>query len=122
MPWSDPLSKPITLKDGRVLVTLRDAGKLFAGFSESVQSHKWVEYAVELLLLAAENSDARTVGEWGQCAPHTDMGGSDMRVMKIFALICALGLAASSAAFAQTSDSMSHSKMMMHHHPMMIIR
>ncbi len=61
MPWSDPLSKPITLKDGRVLVTLRDAGKLFAGFSESVQAHKWVEYAVELLLLAAENSDARTV-------------------------------------------------------------
>jgi hypothetical protein len=48
------------------------------------------------------------------------MGGSDMRVTKICALICALGgVATSSAAFAQTSDSMSHSKMMMHHHTMM---
>jgi hypothetical protein len=61
MPWSQRPTSPIVLKDGRTLVTLRDAGKLFAGFSEPVQAHKWTEYAVELLLLAAENSDGRTV-------------------------------------------------------------
>jgi hypothetical protein len=42
-----------------------------------------------------------------------------MRFIQICTLICALGVATSPAAFAQTSDSMSHSHMMMHHHTMM---
>jgi hypothetical protein len=55
MPWSDALSSPIILKDGRVLMTLRDAANLFGSFSESVLAHGWNHYAVELLIEAAED-------------------------------------------------------------------
>jgi hypothetical protein len=58
VPWSEPLSTPIPLGDGRVLVTLRDAANLFAGFSEVIIAHSWVSHAVELLLEAAEDDGA----------------------------------------------------------------
>ncbi len=61
MPWSAPLASPIALKDGRVLVTLRDAAGLFMGMSEAVQAHPWVNYAAELLLEAAEDGSPRVI-------------------------------------------------------------
>jgi len=45
--------------------------------------------------------------------------GTDMKFLQICTLICALGVGASATAFAQTSDSMTHSDKMMHHHAMM---
>lgn len=41
MPWSDPLTFPIILRDGRVLNTLRDAADLFLGFSQMTLEQDW---------------------------------------------------------------------------------
>jgi hypothetical protein len=54
MPWSSPLTSPIILRDGRVLVTLRDAANLFTGLSESILAQDWSSHAIELLMKAAE--------------------------------------------------------------------
>ncbi|QAY96732.1 hypothetical protein CWB41_14145 [Methylovirgula ligni] len=58
MPWSDPLSAPITLHDGRVLKTLNDAAQLFLRLSETIQRHDWNQYAAELLIDAAKSGKA----------------------------------------------------------------
>lgn len=60
MSWSDPLASPITLRDGRVLRTLKDAGELLICFSEDIQAHAWVQYAAQLLVAAAKSG--RPVG------------------------------------------------------------
>jgi hypothetical protein len=54
MPWSRPITSPITLCDGRVLQTLGDAAKLLAGLIEKLQSRPWNQYAGALLAKAAE--------------------------------------------------------------------
>jgi hypothetical protein len=54
MHWSDPLTDPITLRDGRVLVTLRDAAELLTNFHEMIQGRAWNQSAAELLMTAAE--------------------------------------------------------------------
>jgi hypothetical protein len=61
MAWSDALSSPAPLKDGRVLMTLRDAANLFASFSESILAHGWVSHAVDLLIEAAEDGSAGAI-------------------------------------------------------------
>ena len=61
MPWSDPLSSPIPLEDGRVLITLRDAANLFGSFSKSMLAHGWTSYAVELLIEAAEDGSGGAI-------------------------------------------------------------
>lgn len=61
MPWATPLTKPISLKDGRVLRTLGDAAELFLNFSETIHAHPWVEHAADLLMKAAESKDKRQI-------------------------------------------------------------
>jgi hypothetical protein len=61
MPWSQPLSSPIELKDGRLSITLGDAANLFGGFSESMIAHGWMSYAIELPMDAAEGGSAGTI-------------------------------------------------------------
>lgn len=63
MPWTDFLTDPITLKDGRVLQTLADAARLITGLSEARQAHAWVLYAAELLLKAADAGDVASIKE-----------------------------------------------------------
>ncbi len=58
---SDPLASPIALKDGRVLVTRRDAAGLFQNFSETMLAHGWNSHAVELLIEAADNGTAAAI-------------------------------------------------------------
>jgi hypothetical protein len=55
MPWSQFLTSPIVLRDGRVLVTLRDAANLFTGLSESHLAQDWSSHAIDLLMKAAED-------------------------------------------------------------------
>jgi hypothetical protein len=53
MPWSRPLSEPIVLKDGRVIVTLNDARVVMRSLpARSQSSEVWV-YALGLMLEAA---------------------------------------------------------------------
>jgi hypothetical protein len=61
MPWSQFLTSPIILRDGRVLVTLRDAANLFGSFSDAIVAHGWVSHAVELLIEAAEDGTAPVI-------------------------------------------------------------
>ncbi|MEI9917125.1 MAG: hypothetical protein WDN29_16480 [Methylovirgula sp.] len=58
MPWSDSLTFPITLRDGRALNTLRDAADLFLGFSQMALEQDWNGYAVELLIAAVKSGRA----------------------------------------------------------------
>jgi hypothetical protein len=51
--WSRRLGQPVVLKDGRRLVTLRDACELLLSFNEKRQQHPWNQFAAELLLKAA---------------------------------------------------------------------
>jgi hypothetical protein len=51
--WSRNLGQPVILRDGRRLVTLRDASEVFLGFNDRRQQSPWNQYAAELLLKAA---------------------------------------------------------------------
>jgi hypothetical protein len=59
--WSSPLTSPIVLKDGRVLVTLHDAANLFMDMSQDRQAHDWTNYAIELLIKAAESGSEASI-------------------------------------------------------------
>jgi hypothetical protein len=59
--WSQFLASPITLRDGRVLVTLHDAAGLFERFSEAMLAHGWNSYAVAMLIEAAETGNSALV-------------------------------------------------------------
>jgi len=61
VPWSDPLTSPIALKDGRVLVMLRDAAGLFRNFREAMLAHGWNSHAVELLIEAVDKGNAAAI-------------------------------------------------------------
>lgn len=61
MPWSSPLTTPITLKDGRTLRTLRDACDMLVGLNDRSQANPWCQYAAELLLAAAETGEPKAI-------------------------------------------------------------
>lgn len=61
MPWSSPLSRPILLRDGRVLRTLREAAEFILGLGGDYQKAAWTRYAAELLILAAEGGKEEDV-------------------------------------------------------------
>ena len=52
--WSRPLTHTLTLKSGRRLVRLLDAADLLAEGFQTVRRYDPLEYAIELLLRAAE--------------------------------------------------------------------
>jgi hypothetical protein len=57
MSWDSPLARPIELVDGRILTTLREAAEgLIASFG-GVSYWPALEYASELLHIAAETGD-----------------------------------------------------------------
>ncbi len=58
MPWSAPLTFPITLRDGREVETLRHAADLLLELPADVQRHDWNQYAAELLIKAAKSGRA----------------------------------------------------------------
>lgn len=55
MPWSRRFDDPVTLPDGRALVTLRDAGQYIASLPKKKQgAPEWLA-AAEAVLMAAED-------------------------------------------------------------------
>jgi hypothetical protein len=56
MPWSRPLSEPIVLKDGRVIVTLNDARVIMRSLPATSQSSDVWLYAGGLMLEAATSN------------------------------------------------------------------
>lgn len=65
MAWSRSFAEPITLKDGRVLATLSDAGALILARPGSAQSRLHWQYAGELLWEAAER-EGDLADAWAQ--------------------------------------------------------
>lgn len=62
MPWSKPLTRELTLKDGRVLRTLHDARYVFAsGVFSGVKHSPPLERAIDLLMKAANSGDDHDV-------------------------------------------------------------
>jgi hypothetical protein len=63
MPWTSKIGTPIILRNGRTIITLRDAADLILTLSESHQARPYWVYAAELLIEAAEErspiADAR---------------------------------------------------------------
>ena len=51
--WARKLGQPVILRDGRRLMTLRDASEVLLGFNDRRQQNAWNQYAAELLLKAA---------------------------------------------------------------------
>jgi hypothetical protein len=60
MPRTRKFSPPITLRDGRVLKTLRDARLLILALPEMHQRDAHWRYATELLLVAADKKEKYT--------------------------------------------------------------
>jgi hypothetical protein len=54
MSWSRKFAKPIILKDGRTIATLREARELILALPERTQQRPQWQYAGELLLNAAD--------------------------------------------------------------------
>ena len=54
MSWSCKLSKPITLDDGRVLITLRDAADLTLALNDRQKADIAWQYAIRLMMRASE--------------------------------------------------------------------
>lgn len=55
MPWSRPFDDPVTLPDGRALLTLRDAGQYIASLPKAKHdAPEWL-VAAEAVLMAAED-------------------------------------------------------------------
>ena len=64
MPWSTRLSRPIALRSGRTLRTLRDAGDLLTGDAfRTVTASAPLAHAAELLMQAAESGDRADIAE-----------------------------------------------------------
>ncbi|WP_316173628.1 MULTISPECIES: hypothetical protein [unclassified Bradyrhizobium] len=61
MSWSRHFDSPITLPDGRKLVTLRDAGEYIRGLSESEQAKDYWQAAAQALLLVVESKTGPTM-------------------------------------------------------------
>jgi len=74
MPWARRLKPPITLNDGRTLVTLKDAADLLLSLPPGHQARPPWLYAAQLLKDAAEGKQgARAVAR--QFAASRDDGG-----------------------------------------------
>jgi hypothetical protein len=54
MSWKKKFGEPIRLKDGRELRTLSEARALILPMEGRIEGKPWYEYAIELLLKAAE--------------------------------------------------------------------
>jgi len=62
MPWSARLSRPLTLKSGQTLCTLRDAGECLSGDRfRGVTASAPLAHAAELLMIAARSGDPEDV-------------------------------------------------------------
>jgi hypothetical protein len=59
MSWDKPLARQLLLNDGQMLVTLRDAARVFAGRLDAPKGAPPLESAIELLLKAASISGKR---------------------------------------------------------------
>ena len=58
MSWTNPLARELVLTDGRVLRTLHDVRDVFAsGRFDGVTKSPPLEYALDLLMLAAETGE-----------------------------------------------------------------
>jgi hypothetical protein len=55
VPWDKPLARDLILSDGRKLVTLRDAVRLFVDRFESVEDAPPVRRAIEHLMKAGDS-------------------------------------------------------------------
>jgi hypothetical protein len=66
VPWTRKLYEPITLKDGRKLVTLDDARAFMLKLSKPHQLRPTWQYAGELVLKAAEDNRAGVKEGWAQ--------------------------------------------------------
>lgn len=55
MSWSRKLFNPIPLPDGRMLITLRDAGDYISSLSKAEQRKEHWQAAAHALILVAEN-------------------------------------------------------------------
>src|SRR5262245_16366552 len=51
--WNRPLARPIALKGGSELVTLKDAGLFIRDYFQGYTKNDCLEWAVELLMIAA---------------------------------------------------------------------
>lgn len=63
MPWSAPLSKPLTLRDGKKLETLADARRLILTLPDGDQERNAWQKAAELLMAAADGGDVDAATE-----------------------------------------------------------
>jgi len=62
--WSKPLARPLTLRNGTVLRTLRDARHFIAMLPEDLHRRSSWQHVARLLWDAAEDgSDSRVLGE-----------------------------------------------------------
>ncbi len=57
MPWSTPFEDPIPLPNGRVLVTLLDAGEYITTLSKAEQQLDEWQTAIEVLMLCSRGGD-----------------------------------------------------------------
>jgi hypothetical protein len=57
MPWNDKLSRPLALKDGKRLLTLKDARSVLLDYFANVIHSEPLAYAGGLLIKAAETGD-----------------------------------------------------------------
>ena len=61
--WSKQFWPPITLKNGRELVTLDDARALMLTFQRGDEGRPHLRYAVELLIRAADRGDRQSIDD-----------------------------------------------------------
>jgi hypothetical protein len=57
LPWSTPFEDPIPLPNGRVLVTLLDAGEYITTLSKAEQQLDEWQTAIEVLMLCSRGGD-----------------------------------------------------------------
>jgi hypothetical protein len=88
MAWSLRVTDPITLRDGRVLVTLLDAANLFMDMSKDRQAHDWTSYAVELLMKAAESGSQASIESATRQVRRAVQGGDGVEARSL----CRLGV------------------------------
>lgn len=76
--WTKPLAKPLLLKAGGVLVTLRDAGEFANDRWGRVRQSAAIQHTVELLMAAAETGDAADIAAATAQMEHTLVSRREM--------------------------------------------
>jgi hypothetical protein len=61
--WSKKFRNPLTLRDGREIATLADARDLLLALPERHKSRPHLQYAVELLIDAAERGSRASIDD-----------------------------------------------------------